>query len=163
MFTLRCTQRLLKRLPFEQTRFAALTTTALGDWYAYPVPLRRAPYVMCTSDRSLLTVLVPARDLTDLPLRLSSAVASLLGRLGCGPARIAAELAEMSQVVFAPTASRRVLGSMNDFAYLARTFAASRTHPRDVPAIEERLAQTPCAPLRYAFPVQVAAALLGAA
>jgi hypothetical protein len=163
MFTLRCTQRLLKTIPFQQSHPAALATTALGDWYANTLVLRRMPHVMCTSDRSLLTVIVPAGDLARLPLRLCTAVASLLSRLGCEPRRIAAEIAAMNQVVFARTVSRSVLASMNDFADLARTYTGSRTSPRTVVAIEERLAQTPRKPLRYAFPIEVAAALLGAA
>ena len=57
------------------------------------------------------------------------------------------ELAEMGAHVLARTNSRSVLGSMNDFTFLAEV---DREHGRsaDLRSLSMRLANTPCGPVR---------------
>ncbi len=118
MFTLRCTRRLLSRFPpAGGPTDEDQSTTVLGDWYANVLNVARLRLVLCTSDRSLLTVLVPAKNLSALPGRLTGAVAAMLAELRVAPAAIERERRAMDVHRIAPTASRRVLGSMNDFAY----------------------------------------------
>ncbi|NIM48069.1 MAG: hypothetical protein GTO22_02215 [Gemmatimonadales bacterium] len=161
MYTLRCTQRLLRRLPQEVTPEPPAPTTRLGDWYANSLFIRHKQLVLCTSDRSLLSVIVPLKDPVRLPIRLRDAVLSLFQRLGY-PARIgAAEAHEMAQVAIGRTANRSVLGSMNDIARHCRWYADDNA-TFDVGQLELQLAEMPMLTLECAFPREQAAALLGA-
>ncbi len=116
--------------------------------------------ILCTSERSLLSVIVPAKDLPSLPRRIADALAYLLGRIGIPDPAIRREVREMQWVRFAPTASRRVLGHMNDFAFQVEHMASHGDGPLYMSDLAERLAGTPCGSMEYARPVDVAAALL---
>ncbi|MEX2150508.1 MAG: hypothetical protein WD793_09825 [Steroidobacteraceae bacterium] len=78
----------------------------------------RQQVVMATSERSLLTVLLSARDLRQSMVpNLQRAVQQLLTVLGIPPDTIGREIAAMQPVAFASAVNRRVLGSMNEFAW----------------------------------------------
>lgn len=51
----------------------------------------------------------------------------------------------MTEAVLAPTASRSVVGVMNEFAYLAAALRVD--HPDDWLRLSVHLAQTPCGPV----------------
>ena len=70
---------------------------------------------MCQRARSRAR-LIPARELKTLPSRLPEALAQVLFDLAVPAESIARELAEMSAARFAKTASRSLLGTMNDYA-----------------------------------------------
>ncbi len=57
------------------------------------------------------------------------------------------------------TASRRVLGSLNDLASLAR-FEVEEHPSIDLVALAVKLAETPCSPLKYESPRSVSLVLL---
>ena len=119
--------------------------------------------ILCTSERSLLSVIVPAKDLATLPVRIADALDYLLTRLGVPDAAISRELREMQWVRFAPTASRRVLGHMNDFAFHVEHMASHGDGPLYMSDLAEQLAETPCGSMNYAQPRDVAAELLRSA
>jgi len=74
---LRCTQTLLKRL--HQTPVdAPASSTVLGDWYANILWVYRKPLVLAVSARTLLPVLLPARDPNSLGPRLAAALGHIL-------------------------------------------------------------------------------------
>ncbi len=139
------------------------STTRLGDWYANRLNLGRTRMILCTSERSLLSVIVPAKDLPGLPGRLADALAYLLDQIGVPDAAITRELREMQWVRFAPTASRRVLGHMNDFAFSVEHRASLGEGPLYMSDLAEQLAGTPCGSMDYARPRDVAADLLRSA
>lgn len=165
MITLRCTQKVRKRLRLaETTSDAPPPTTALGDWYVNLVRFGRQQVVMATSERSLLTVLLPARDLRQrLVPNLQSAVQDLLILLGLPSETVSREIGAMQTAAFGSAVNRRVLGSMNDFAwqlgaYLERT--------GDSLELARRLSETPMSAVgsksRLGVPADVAAELLAA-
>ena len=153
MFTLRCTRRLLARLG-EPTAGVPATTTVLGDWYANLLNIGRLRLVLCTSERTLLTVLVPAKELVTLPDRLRAGVGRMLTRLEISPTEIAREDREMMSHQVAPTANRQVLGSMNDFAFLANAYIRDDSLDADLDDIAARLNRAPCRPIKYASPAR---------
>ena len=166
MFTLRCTRPLLSTLgqltpPGEGAEPPA--TTALGDWYANRVNIGRHRLVLCTNELTLLSVVVPAKDLPRLPVRLLQSVGELLDRLGIPDARIERELREMTMVRFAPTRSRSVLGTMNDFAWQVEAWFEAGRPTVPLSHIELRLASCPCGALQYDRPMDRARAVLLAA
>ena len=120
MITLCCTQKLLRRLRIAKPEAEGVPpTNALGNWYANLIQVGRVQMVMATSERSLLTVLMPAADLRkSLVPNLCKAVDLLLRELGVDPLRVAAEVEAMREVRIGRTVSRSVLGSMNDLSRL---------------------------------------------
>ena len=120
MFTLRCTAKLLKQMRATPEPNPPASTTLLGDWYANRIQMGRTPVVLAVSEKSLLSVLLPARGVAALPTSLPDAVAKVLAFLEIPEAILEEEVAAMREgCVVAKTASRRVLGSMNDMAYMA--------------------------------------------
>jgi len=127
------------------------SSTWLGDWYATLVFLRSARFVLCLSERTLLPVVLPARELATLGTRLASAAGQVMAAIGV-PAEVARdEQDRMAEAVVARTASRRVLGSMNDFAFM---LAAQFDPNASLLDLSLDLAETPCGPLRMESPMR---------
>ncbi|HYS79837.1 MAG TPA: hypothetical protein VEM76_03970 [Anaeromyxobacteraceae bacterium] len=148
MFTLRCTGKLLKRLHTSPVVDIEQPTTRLGDWYATLVYDHREQFVLCVSERSLLPVVVPAKEARTLAPRFRDTVAELLARLGVSPADIERERAEMADVRVGRTASRQVLGSMNDFLRMFSWRAPGRSLLDE----SRQLAEAPCGPIGMRSP-----------
>jgi hypothetical protein len=164
LITLRCTQVVRKRL-----RLAALPphsappTTALGDWYVHLLRLGPQQVVMATSERSLVSVLLPARDLRrNLASNLRIAVEQLLVAIRVPPEVVQREMAEMEQVAFGNAVNRRVIGSMNDLAYQLDAYVGQTITPLELAL---RLSDTPMSAAgsksAYGIPRDLARELLG--
>lgn len=151
MVTLRCTQKLLHRLKETLPALAAPATTKLGDWYLNILFTRPYHLLLCTSERTLLPVLLPARDLDTLAVRLRQGLSEVLTALDIPQPMIIAELREMASCAFGPTASRQVLGSMNDFAHMM-AWRRQAGQESDLLQMALDLAESPCSPLRYNSP-----------
>ena len=161
MYSLRCTRRLLRYLPFELSSSTPRASNRLGDWYANALFIGTARLVLCTSELSLLSVIVPLKDAQHLPLRLKDALGSLLRRLRLPPRIVSAELRAMDDLLVARTASPRVLGSMTEIAWHCRDIAAD-SGALDLRGWEDYLAEMPMLSQDPCEPRAKAAALLGA-
>lgn len=117
VFTLRCTQKLLTRLKAQPVEQLGSTDTVLGDWYANLVYAGRTQVVLAVSDRTLLPVVVPAREARTLVQRLGNAVEPILLSIGVPPQVVAAERHAMQLVSLGKTADRRILGSLKELAF----------------------------------------------
>jgi len=164
MYALRCTQRLLRKLDCRDAPDdTAPSTTALGDWFVREYNFGRYRLLLCTSSVSLLTVLIPARNLPQMGIRLAAAVRELLVSMGVPLAQIDSEIAAMGSARIARTNSRSVLGSMNDMTYLADAYLDGAVIPDGILAAELRMAEAPCGPIGYRAPRDIVLALLGEA
>ncbi|HKS06487.1 MAG TPA: hypothetical protein VJR92_09265 [Gemmatimonadaceae bacterium] len=166
MYALRCTRSLLARFrkaSIDEIASPSPATTVLGDWYANDLNVGRHRLILCTSARSLLTVVVPARDLTDLPRRVAESAAVLLASLGVRHELIRAEVREMQWIQVARTESRSVLGSMNDFAFSVDAYFRGDRDSVALQELDRWLADTPCKPLQFRSPAEVAGELMRAA
>ena len=134
-------------------------TTTLGDWYANTLNVGRLRLLMCTSELSLLTVILPARQLGEFPTHLRNAVRGMLASLGVPAQQIAREQREMAWHRFDRTRSRQVLGSMNDFAFLADTYIRDDGPDVDLNSIARMLNHAPCRPINYESPDRLTPAL----
>jgi uncharacterized protein DUF6933 len=157
--TLRCTVKLLKQLDQPQQVATIGPATRLGDWYGtllFTLPER---LVLCVSEQTLLPVLLPAAPFSSLPARLPRAVSEVLTGLGADRTSTQEECEAMSPVVVGRTASRSVLGSLNDFVRMIDT----RLEP-GMSALQTALwlADTPCGPLQMESPRRATVALLQA-
>jgi hypothetical protein len=151
MFTLRCTQKLLRRGLTESPPGEVTPTTLLGNWYAHVLVARPQHLVLCISERTLLPVIVPAKGVGALPERLALSLPPILTALAIPDAAVRAECECMREHRIGRTASKHVLGSLNDLLFLLE---------RSLPAHPERshlehslwLAQTPCKLVEYSAP-----------
>jgi hypothetical protein len=158
VFTLRATAKLLKRLKAMPDPSPPPSTGRLGAWYANLLVVRPAQLVLCVSERTLLPVLVPAKDISSLPQRLAIAAGEMLRAIGVPEVEVIRELRQMVEWRIAKTASRQVLGSMNDFAWMAEV------DPRETMSLLDRallLAESPCKPIGMDNPRQATVALFG--
>ena len=115
--------------------------------------------ILFLSEASLLPIVMPLHEVSQLLPHFRSRLAEFLVHLGVNEHDISTELSEMAQAVIATTANRSVLGSMNDFSQSAKVYL--RVH-RDFSmlGLEAWLAETPARPLAYRSPNQVAPELL---
>lgn len=153
--------RLLPRLGQTAVAAGEVSTTALGSWYATIVPWR--PQVaLLVNQLTLLPVLMPLAPAKSLLERFPSACGEVMKSLQLPKQFVDHELAEMKECLVARVASRRVIGSANEFIGLADAFADSRRP--DLHALSLRLAHVPCGPLfsRSGFPDTEVAALAAA-
>lgn len=138
-------------------------TNALGNWYANLIYVGRAQMVMATSERSLLTVLLPAADLRKaLVANLGELTYLLLQEIGINPHRAAREADPMQPVQIARTESRSVLASMNDFALALDWYWRDGLSPMEIML---RFSETPKSALitegrPYGNPAEVTRTLL---
>jgi hypothetical protein len=160
VFTLRCTAKLLRRLRAAPVAEPVAPTTTLGDWYANLLYEPGGQVVLFVNERSLLPVLVSAREGSTLLPRLREAVREVLTRLGAPAAAVEAEVAAMAEARIARTASRQILGSMTDFAWM---LTAYRGEGRALIERSIHLAHAPCGPIGMRSPEDVAPELLSGA
>jgi len=94
--------------------------------------------------------LTPAAKLVDyFPVQ----VAAVLHALGVDANFIAREVEAMAQSSLAKTANRSVVGSMNEFSFLAEGYR-DVMETTNLLALTLRLADTPCSPIKYGSPVR---------
>ena len=143
IFTLRCTRALLKRLNDKPDPSPSPPTTKLGDWYSNILYTRPKQLILCVSERTLLPLLIEAAGTSPIDGRIRETLSNVLRSLGISDDKIEAELLAMSDMVVSTTASRTILGSMNDFTQMFACF------PPAMPPFEvaRDLAKSPCSPI----------------
>lgn len=166
MVVLRPTRKLLTSLPVSK-RAPASSDTALGDWYVNRLVVDQRPLLLFVSSTSLLSMVVPARDVRGLPGRLAGLVKVRLRRLGIAHRTIELETRAMSPVAIGPTVERSVLGIMVDFAKSIPYYLEPRQwDDATLRSAEDKLAETPCYAGRSfeqtVFPDKKAPEVLGA-
>lgn len=123
----------------------AMSDTALGDWYVHRIVVDQKPLLLLVSSATLLPILIPARDVRRLPGRLAGIVEARLQRCGIEAAVIKAEVDAMASVAVGATVDRSVLGILVDFAKCVPChLEPGPWDERLLPAVEARLAETPC-------------------
>jgi hypothetical protein len=157
VFTLRCTRSLLRRLKVSPDPSPPATTNGLGDWYANLLYTKPQQLVLCVSQRTLLPVVVIAKGSEPVAVRLAAGVAKTLQSIGIPGPAVDAELAAMADATISTTASRQVLGSMNDLASLLEAYLA---HGDTLVQAALRLAEAPCSPIGMNCPREATIELL---
>ncbi len=159
MVVLRCTHKLLARLKQTDNLPVVESTTRLGDWYGNVLQLGHRQHLLFISERSRLPVVIPIRESNRLASVFPDAVSEGLTIVGVNAEDIADERARMSEVVFGRTRNRSLLGTMNDFAFMAQVGSARRPEPETPEELMRFLAQTPILPLNGASPIELTRAV----
>jgi hypothetical protein len=150
MYTLHCTQKLLARVKQQVLPLVPEPTTGLGNWYATAL-LWKPQLALFVNETTRLPVLMPLAPASTVAARFPQHLAEVLSAHAVDPAFIAREVIAMAEVGFAKTASRSLLGSMNDFAWLAEG-ANTNSARVDSHGISMYLAKTPIGPMGYNSP-----------
>lgn len=160
MYSLHATKKLRDRAKQPVLAAVADPTTWLGNWYA-TVLFWRPQLVLLVNERTLFPVLMPLAPAATVLDRFPIALGETLAAAEVESQFIDAELAEMNDRRWAKTASRSVLGIMNEFTFLASD--SRHRHDFDPIGLALWLAQTPCGPLygRYVSPDRELAASVG--
>lgn len=155
MLVLRCTHKLLARLKSVGSEPSLRSTTRLGDWYGNTLSTGEHRLVLFVSESTFLPVVIPLRESRTMVARFRVALRQILQSLAVHSATIEKEIDEGGEVVIASTASRRVLGVMNDLAFQAKWIIDHRSSG-DWLQLSLSLGEVPCGPLRFVHPVEAA-------
>lgn len=160
MIVLRCTRKLLDRVgrPVESPD---PSTSVLGDWYAKPFQIGPKRLILLMSGASRLPVVMHARDVANLGRNFPDALGAVLSAIGAPAATVDAEVERSRQFVYSTTDSRSVLGSLNDFAFMAQ-HRARNVAEIDVVEMAVALSGTPIIAMKFGFPRDVTLKLLAA-
>lgn len=144
-FTIHATKKLLARVkhpivdPVEPT-------TALGNWYATAL-FWKPQVALLVSERTLLPVFMPLAPATTLARRFPDELGRVLDAHGVDPRFLDNEIRSMGDGRYAKTASRSLLGVMNEFTFLGDVHRIELGADEDLVALSVRLAETPMSPL----------------
>jgi len=152
MVVLRCTQKLLVRLKRTDVSADTESTTLLGDWYGNILRIGRQQYLLFISERSRLPVVIPIREMRRLETIFPDSVCAALNAVGVAPDDIADERSRMSTIAFGKTRNRSLLGTLNDFAFMAQQGTGRRQAPESPEDLMRFLSRTPILPMDGANP-----------
>ena len=161
MVTLRCTRKLLNFLDFNPVEDPEPPTGKLGDWYANLVSTEGGDLIVFVSERSLVTVAIPAWDAEKLDTLFRARVKNLLRMLDVSEEHISREIMHYQDIQFSKTSSRSILGSMNDISWHYQ-FLAERSDPSRALSLSEAELELSNMPsiARELFPADAAKALI---
>jgi hypothetical protein len=146
VFTVRGTKKFLDRVGRPVVEPPA-STTVLGDWYAN-VLYWRPQVALFVNATTFLPVLMPLAPAAGVLARCPGAMSEVIHRLGIDPRFAAGERESMHDVTLAKTASRQVLGVMNEFTFMAeRSIGTGKCDPSDLLDLSVWLANTIVGPL----------------
>lgn len=162
MFSIHATKKLLDRVKCPVAPTVSEPTTALGNWYATAL-FWKPQAALLVNERTLFPVLMPLAPATTLMARFPDALQQILQVRGVAADFVESEVAAMAEGRFAKTESRSVIGSMNEFRYLAEVHRAHRGID-DLVVLALDLSRTPCSPLykRHGTPRRELDALIAA-
>lgn len=144
MVTIRRTAKLKVALPDSSVQ-SPVSDTALGDWYVNRLVVERRPLLLIVSEKSLLPIIIPARDVRSLPARLPELVRERLARIEIRTSIVDAEIAAMEPVLGGGTLNRSALGVLVNFGQGIPYYVEfTGVEDEGLRLLEERLEETPC-------------------
>ena len=121
MYALHCTRKLLDRIKPSIGTLLPPPTAVLGNWYATAL-FWKPQIVLLVNEQTLLPVLMPLAPASTVVARFPVELAAVLKMLGASQAFIEREVSAMSDVAFSKTANRSVVGTINEFSFLAEAY-----------------------------------------
>ena len=122
MRIIHCTKKLLKELdvPLVEPDKIPKPTEGLGNWYANLLRIEMRKCLLYTNEKSLYTFLIPKvlkTNLKSIEEEFLIHFSYTLQIEGFGLEMINRVMQEYQEIGFAKTSNRKVLGSMNEFAF----------------------------------------------
>jgi hypothetical protein len=158
VIVIRPTAKLRTRLKCDLVQSPPVSTGLLGDWYANLVRVERRQLLIAVSVKTLLPVVLEARDARSLPERLPLALGEVLAALEIPAPAIALEQSHMREHAYAKTLDRRVLGSMTDYGRLIDAYLEPG---RSLVDVALNLAEAPMSAIKMNSPERETRAIFG--
>jgi hypothetical protein len=157
---IRCTQKLLKEIGVSPIDVGASSSDleGLGHWYANVIRLDRKKCLLFTNEKTLYSFLIPGvlkRDLKNIKNEFVSNLIFNLQHEGFGLEVVNRVRDEYKEIDFAKTASKSILGSMNDFAlqYEVLLPEAGIEHVK-ILHLNQKINKTPMSAIHYDHPIE---------
>ncbi len=147
MYTIHATKKLLDRVRHPVGDAVGAPSTVLGNWYANAL-FWKPQVALFVNESTLLPVLVPLAPASTVGARFPAWLAAVLGALGVPEEFVRSEVASMSSFGFSKTASRSVVGTMTEFAFMLEHARNRGRSTEDLVGLSTWLAHTPCGALR---------------
>ncbi len=144
-FTIHATKKLLDRVK-QPVGDPVEAATELGSWYATAL-FWKPQVALFVNERTLLPVFMPLAPATALAVRFPDELRRVLDAHGIDPRFVDHEISSMGEGRYAKTASRSMLGVMNEFTFLGNVRREEHGADDDLVALSVRLAETPMSPL----------------
>ncbi len=159
MQLIRCTAKLRKEMGLKDHELFQddIPTSGLGAWHANLLYINRRKCVLFTNDKTLLNFIAPdvnREEIRSLDRLFIGYLRPILAEEGIS-AEACEEIArEYSELRYAKTTDKSILGSMNDLAfhYKHRIMDAGGLHKPEIPEIIHSLNNMPMGALEYVFP-----------
>lgn len=145
VYSIHAAKKLLDRVKISAVEPVGEPSTMLGNWYANAL-FWKPQVSLLVNEKTLLPVFMPLAPAATLMKRFPDQLAQVLAAIGVSVDFVAQEILAMGDGSFAKTASRSVLGSMNDFAHLAE-YHREVGETEDLVRLSVSMAKTPCSPL----------------
>jgi hypothetical protein len=157
MINLKCTKKLAKYLDIKLCTDSVPCDTVLGNWYANIIDSAVGDVFLFVNERSLLTVVVPACNVTQALVSFTQRVYQQLLMIGVSELSVKKELLSFSKIQLTKTNSRRILGTMNEMALMFRLYLHDVDYLDEarLAVIESKLNQVIYGPISYQKPVDV--------
>lgn len=163
----RCTRKLAPELGLRPQDLAPRPTApdTFEDWYANLLWIDRRKCLLITESKTLFTFLVAGirrRDLMSFGELISVHLAETLFAHGVD-LNLVPTLRTVPTIEFAKTSDRRILGSMNEYAFLYKSHIAHMggLGRVDVLALNKAMNETPMGTLRYDSAIEAVKSELG--
>jgi hypothetical protein len=150
-----CTQKLAKKFKLSLEKDCKETSTnTLGDWYFNYFIFARKYYLLGMCEKSLLPVIIPAKEIKDFPARFRGELTKILEFIEIGKQEIDEETTTMREIRFAVTKSRTVLGCQNDCIRLLPHILEEKPHS-SLLEISLKLGKIPFKSINYTNSIEV--------
>jgi len=125
--------------------------TTLGSWCAHIFYFSHKQFLILTNERTLFTVIFPAKSLNDIGVVFPQAVDEVLQIYAIPKQSRKILFEQLSAVQFSRNTKRQVLGSMNDFIKNSK-FILEDTPNLSLTDLSLRLCEMPCSPIQMRSP-----------
>jgi hypothetical protein len=139
---IRGTKKFRDRMRVDAPAPDAVPTTALGAWYA-TILFWKPQVALLVNERTLHPLFMPFAPAATATARVADAVVPLLEAYAAPPEFIEREVQAMRECQLAPTESRSILGTMNEFGHMA-TRMRDLDRGSDLMDLSLKLGHTPC-------------------
>jgi len=168
MRNIHCTRKLLKELdvPLIEPDKIPQPTEGLGNWYANLLRIDRRKCLLFTNEKSLYTFLIPKvlkANLKNIEEEFLIHLSYNLQHEGFRLEVISRVMQEYQEIGFAKTASKSVLGSMNDlvYHYEFQIFKSGGIDNIRTLQFNEMINRIPMGALKYGYPIEELKKLIG--
>ena len=161
MRIIHCTQKLLKELdvPIIDPDKTPSDSQGLGNWYANLIKIDRKKCLLFTNEKTLYSFLIPHIKKATLKNIVNEFMITLNFNLqyeGFSLEVISKVMEDYEKIGFAKTASRKVLGSMNELAFQYEVLIMGKEGLGNVKILElnHTINRTIMGAIKYKYPIE---------